>query len=103
MVDKSAEELKNLTPLEQLLLKIRDAINEYFSSKYKPSTEDPYTGLPWKRYPRGSGMWIKADLPEAEPLKKELEKYGGRLRVGGYDYRFSGDEKQFIARFPVKS
>ena len=54
---------------------------------------------PWNQFKNSEGKWIFAD--KAPELKAELEKHNGRMELGGFVYKFSGD-KRFIHRFPAK-
>jgi hypothetical protein len=64
--------------------------------------------LPWTTYKtkepakEGEAGWIFANTEGAEELVKAMQKREGKLELGAYEYRFSGKEKQFIARKPVK-
>jgi len=58
--------------------------------------------LPWKNYPNGKGSWIFADLqdPIAKTLVELLEEHSGKIKIGGFVYRFSGPNKKFVSRYP---
>ncbi len=64
--------------------------------------------LPWTAYKtkepakEGEAGWIFANTKGAEELAKAIEKSEGKLELGVYEYRFSGKDRQFIARKPVK-
>jgi len=73
---------------------------------------DQLARLPWKNYktkepskPDGTG-WIFCNTPGAEALADLIEKQGKNVRVQigqhTFEVRFSGAEKQFIGRAPVK-
>jgi DNA uptake protein ComE-like DNA-binding protein len=64
--------------------------------------------LPWTTYKtkepakEGEAGWIFANTKGAEELAKAMQKCEGKLELGAYEYRFSGKEKNFITRKPVK-
>ena len=71
--------------------------------------------LPWLTYQTkepaepGKAGWIKNPAyfsnffePAAAELSKALTRAGGKLELGEHIYQFSGKEKQFISRKPVK-
>lgn len=64
--------------------------------------------LPWTNYKtkepakEGEAGWIFSNTEGAEELVKALEKTGGKLELGPYEYRFSGEDNRFISRRPLK-
>ena len=58
--------------------------------------------LPWKAYKSGNGSWIFSDLeePTAKKLKEALVENQGTMDLHGVQYRFSGQDDRFIARYP---
>jgi len=73
---------------------------------------DKLAELPWKNYrtkqpckPDEAG-WIFANTPGAEALADLIEKQGNGVivQIGPYKFelKFSGSERQFIGRAPVK-
>jgi len=89
-------------------------LDQWLSVEGKPEAEIPkidlaeLDGLPWTTYKtkepakEGEAGWIFANTKGAEELAKAMEKSEGKLELGAYEYRFSGKEKQFITRKPVK-
>jgi len=75
---------------------------------------DELAKLPWKTYktkepckPEDAG-WIFRNTPGAEALADLIEKQQGKgvpVQIGShkFDCKFSGKEKQFIGRAPVKN
>ncbi len=74
---------------------------------------DELAKLPWKTYktkepckPEEAG-WIFRDTKGAEALADLIEKQGNgaRVQIGPckFELKFSGDQKQFIGRAPVKN
>jgi hypothetical protein len=65
--------------------------------------------LPWTSFQtkqsakRGEAGWIFSNTEGAEELVKALEAKEGKLELAEYIFRFSGDQKQFISRSPVKT
>ena len=66
------------------------------------------TRLPWKSYktkenagPEEAG-WIFAKTSGAETLLATLKTKDGQARSGNFDYKLQGQERQFIARTPIK-
>jgi len=60
--------------------------------------------LPWKLYREGhrSG-WIFANQSRAERLAEAIRSsQNGRVKVGDFEYQFSGDQHKFISRRPLK-
>lgn len=74
--------------------------------------------LPWKKYPRGPGAWIWTE-PEghyedevcviiyklADRLSKAKAQGKKSIKIGNYEYRYSGPEdnqEMFISRKPIK-
>ena len=64
--------------------------------------------LPWTTYKtkepakEGEAGWIFANTKGAEELAKAMQKSEGKLELGAYEYRFSGKDRNFITRKPVK-
>jgi len=65
--------------------------------------------LPWTSYATkqrakpGEAGWIFTATKGAEELAKAIQRSKGeRLRLGRYEYRFSGDKRRFISRRRVK-
>lgn len=56
--------------------------------------------LPWKEYKAGHrNAWIFANTQGAEKLLDAIKSNAnGRVEVGGFVYRLSGKERQFISR-----
>ena len=67
----------------------------------KPQTLDQ---LPWKPYSHGNGSWIFSNLDNeiAKTLVELIKKYGGKIEIGNYVYRFSGENNRFISRYPKR-
>jgi len=63
--------------------------------------------LPWKNFkkepcqPHEVG-WIMRNHEAAQKLVSAMEKAGGSLVIGEWEYTFSGDRQQFINRKPPK-
>ena len=89
-------------------------LDQWLSAEAKPEAEIPKIDLaeidqlPWTTYKtkepakEGEAGWIFANTKGAEELAKAMQKSEGKLELGAYEYRFSGKEKQFITRKPVK-
>ena len=60
--------------------------------------------LPWKPFSSGNGSWIFSNLDNeiAKTLVELLKKYGGKIEIGNYVYRFSGENNRFISRYPKR-
>jgi len=60
--------------------------------------------LPWKSFPSGNGAWIFSNLEEtpAKELVAKLTGAKGKLDLGEYTYKFSGEKDMFISRFHKK-
>jgi len=65
--------------------------------------------LPWTSFAtkqlckKGEAGWVWRSLENAKELAKAIESSEGqRLQLGDMEYKFSGPEKQFIARSPRK-
>ena len=60
--------------------------------------------LPWTPYHKGHrAAWIKTEQEGAEKLVEAIKSSpDGKVEIGDYLYRFSGDQKQFISRNPTK-
>jgi hypothetical protein len=62
--------------------------------------------LPWKSYKTKQNAtpeeaaWIFSNTKEAEALLATLKSSDGKKIIGNFEYSFSGNEKQFIARKP---
>jgi hypothetical protein len=84
------------------------------SVEAKPEAEIPKIDLaeldelPWTTYKtkepakEGEAGWIFANTKGAEELAKAIQKSEGKVELGAYEYAFSGKEKRFISRKPVK-
>jgi hypothetical protein len=65
--------------------------------------ELPWTSFQTKQPAKpGEAGWIFSNTEGAEELVKALEAKEGKLELAEYIFRFSGDQKQFISRSPVK-
>jgi len=63
--------------------------------------------LPWKNFKKESCQphevgWIMRNHEAAQKLVSAMEKAGGSLVIGEWEYVFSGDRQQFINRKPPK-
>jgi hypothetical protein len=66
--------------------------------------ELPWTSFQTKQPAKpGEAGWIFSNTEGAEELVKALEAKEGKLELAEYIFRFSGDQKQFISRSPVKA
>jgi hypothetical protein len=95
-------------------MSLEGILDQWLSVEAKPEAEIPkldlaeLEGLPWTSYKtkepakEGEAGWIFANTKGAEELAKAMQKTEGKLELGAYEYRFSGKEKQFITRKPVK-
>ena len=102
IIVKAKEILQNgIHELEKLQSSLKEASPEAVAGL----TDDGLEKLSWKLYPNGKGAWIFSNLeqPAAKELKAFLDRAGGKLDLHGYQYRLSGDRKQFIARFKASS
>jgi len=100
--------------VQAVRMSLEDILDQWLSVEAKPEVEVPKLDLteldklPWTAYKtkepakEGEAGWIFTNTEGAEELVKAMEKYEGKLELGAYEYRFSGKEKQFIARKPVK-
>ena len=95
-LQQALEEIENLeAQLKELPLKTLGEIE---------LTPQALDFLPWKLYESGRGAWIFSNLDNltARTLRSLLEKANGRLELHGYLYRFSGLERKFISRYPMR-
>ena len=69
--------------------------------KPKPSLTGKAESYPWRPFDKANGEWTFTD--KAAELKKALEEAGGKLDYEGYTYKFSGEDRRFINRFPKKA
>ena len=93
---------------------LEDILDQWLSVEAKPEAEiskldlAELDQLPWTTYKtkepakEGEAGWIFANTKGAEELVKAMQKCEGKLELGAYEYRFSGKEKNFITRKPVK-
>jgi hypothetical protein len=100
--------------VQAVRMSLEDILDHWLSVEAKPEVEVPKLDLaeldklPWTAYKtkepakEGEAGWIFANTEGAEELVKAMQKCEGKLELGAYEYRFSGKEKQFIARKPVK-
>jgi hypothetical protein len=59
--------------------------------------------LDWTLFSSGRGAWIFRDAVGAKALSEELERNGGALVIGRYEYRITrGKDREFISRFEAK-
>jgi hypothetical protein len=114
--------IENSSELEDTKANLAGLIDGWLSP-HKPATRETpkktqlasqeIEKLPWKTYnskedckPNEAG-WIFTNTPGAEVLSDFIEKQGKEavVQIGAYnfDIRFSGAEKQFIGRAPVKT
>jgi hypothetical protein len=95
-------------------LRLERMLNRWLSGEAEPEAEIPKLDLaeldelPWTTYKtkerakEGEAGWIFANTEGAEELVKAIQRSEGKLELGPYEYRFSGKERQFITRRPVK-
>jgi len=95
-------------------VRLESILDKWLSVEAKPEGEIPKLDLaeldqlPWTTYKtkepakEGEAGWIFANTKGAEELVKAMQKCEGKLELGAYEYRFSGKEKNFITRKPVK-
>jgi hypothetical protein len=95
-------------------MSLEGILDQWLSVEAKPEAEIPKLDLaeldelPWTTYKtkmpakEGEAGWIFANTKGAEELARAMQKCEGKLELGAYEYRFSGKEKQFITRKPVK-
>jgi hypothetical protein len=100
--------------VQAVKMRLEDILDQWLSLEAKPEVEVPKLDLveldklPWTAYKtkepakEGEAGWIFANTKGAEELVKTMQKCESKLELGAYEYRFSGKEKQFIARKPVK-
>ncbi|MEM2093569.1 MAG: hypothetical protein QXE16_04725 [Candidatus Bathyarchaeia archaeon] len=100
--------------VQTVRMSLEGILDQWLSVEVKPETEIPkldlaeLDGLPWTAYKtkepakEGEAGWIFANTKGAEELVKAMQRSEGKLALGLYEYRFSGKEKQFITRKPVK-
>jgi len=100
--------------VQAVKMSLEGILDQWLSVEAKPEVEVPKLDLaeleqlPWTAYKtkepakEGEAGWIFANTNGAEELVKAMQKCEGKLELGAYVYRFSGKEKQFIARKPVK-
>jgi hypothetical protein len=64
--------------------------------------------LPWRSYKSkqaatpDESAWLFGNTKGAEKLLENLKANDGKVKLGTFEYSISGQEKQFIARNPVK-
>jgi hypothetical protein len=95
-------------------MSLESILDQWLAAGMKPEAEIPKIDmaeldvLPWTTYKtkepakEGEAGWIFSNTKGAEELVKAMQKSEGKLELGAYEYRFSGKEKQFITRKPVK-
>jgi len=100
--------------VQAVRMSLEGILDQWLSVEPKPEAEIPkldlaeLDGLPWTTYKtkepakEGEAGWIFANTKGAEELAKAMQKSEGKLELGACEYRFSGKEKQFITRKPVK-
>jgi len=100
--------------VQAVKMSLEGILDQWLSVEAKPEAEIPkidlaeLDGLPWTTYKtkepakEGEAGWIFTNTKGAEELVKAVQKSEGKLELGPYEYRFSGKEKQFITRSPVK-
>lgn len=93
----------------KLLAQMRTEIDEVLSAVEDHSIEPKTSTGPseneldrhdWKLYAHGTGSWIRNTL-DFQDLARKIDENGGKVRIGKYVYQLRGDQKQFIARFPI--
>jgi hypothetical protein len=100
--------------VQAVRMSLEGILDQWLSVEAKPEVEIPKLDLaeldqlPWTTYKtkepakEGEAGWIFANTKGAEELAKAMRKSEGKLELGAYEYRFSGKEKNFITRKPVK-
>jgi hypothetical protein len=100
--------------VQAVRMSLEGILDQWLSVEAKPEVEVPKLDLaeldklPWTAYKtkepakEGEAGWIFANTNGAEELVKAMQKCEGKLELGAYEYRFSGKEKNFITRKPVK-
>jgi hypothetical protein len=95
-------------------LSLERMLNRWLSGEAEPKAKVPKLDLaeleelPWTTYKtkerakEGEAGWIFANTEGAEELVKAIQRSEGKLELGPYEYRFSGKERQFITRRPLK-
>ena len=72
-----------------------------------PGSED-LNKLPWRSYQtkeaakENEAAWIFANTKGAGALLATLKTKGEKVQLGKFEYQLQGNEKQFIARKPLK-
>jgi hypothetical protein len=98
--------------IDELLNRIGQA--KGFADASKPTSKPDNSGLPgtdlsnlpWKSYKTkqnatpDEAAWIFSNTQGAEALLATLKSNDGKKTIGNFEYTFSGNEKQFIARKP---
>jgi len=112
IIERDTSEYKK-ERIDELLNKIGAA--KGFSDAKKPSstvTENSpgstdLDALPWKSYKTKEAAgpeepaWIFRNTKGVEALEAQI-KNKGKVQIGKFEYSFSGPEKQFISRKPLK-
>jgi hypothetical protein len=100
--------------VQAVKMSLEGILDHWLSVEAKPEVGVPKLDLaelerlPWTAYKtkepakEGEAGWIFANTNGAEELVKAMQKCEGKLELGAYEYRFSGKEKNFITRKPVK-
>ena len=100
--------------VQAVRMSLEGILDQWLSVEAKPEAEIPKLDLaeldqlPWTTYKtkepakEGEAGWIFANTKGAEELAKAMQRSEGKLELGAYEYAFSGKEKRFISRKPVK-
>ena len=100
--------------VQTVRMRLEGILNQWLSVEAKPEAKIPKLDLaeldqlPWITYKtkepakEGEAGWIFANTKGAEELAEAIQKSEGKLELGAYEYGFSGKEKRFISRKPVK-
>jgi hypothetical protein len=100
--------------VQTVRMSLEGILKQWLSVEPKPGAEIPKLDLaeldelPWTTYKtkepakEGEAGWIFANTKGAEELAKAIQKSEGKVELGVYEYGFSGKEKRFISRKPVK-
>jgi len=100
--------------VQAVRMSLEGILDQWLSVEAKPEAEIPKIDLaeldqlPWTTYKtkepakEGEAGWIFTNTKGAEELAKAMQKSEGKLELGAYEYRFSGKERNFITRKPVK-
>jgi len=73
-------------------------------AKVAPNVQLPnLDSLPWRKYAKGPGSWIFADMRGAEKLYDLIkESQANEVPIDSFKYKISrGRDKEFITRTPV--